>query len=1176
MTLRILPGLALVLAVASAHAQLPPDKAAASFKVADGLEFRLWASEPLFVNPTCIDVDHKGRVWVCESVNYRNKLRRFKKLTRPEGDRIVVLEDADGKGKATKATTFYQSPEILAPLGIAVAPYPDGKGVKVFVCQSPDILVFEDKDGDGKADGPPKKLLSGFGGFDHDHGVHSILIGPDRKLYFTVGDTGVHGLQSSDKKGRKWNNNSTDCRAGTVWKCELDGTKLELVAHNFRNNYECCVDSFGTVFLSDNDDDGNQQTRICHVIPGGNYGYHPRGKGQTHWHEEQPGVVPKILRTYFGSPTGICVYEGKLLPRKYRGALLHTDAGPRQVRAYRLKPKGASYAVEREEIVESKDNWFRPSDVCVGPDGSAYVADWYDPGVGGHGMGDIKKGRIYRLAPTGNKVKNPPVDLKTDKGVLAALASPNLATRAMAMAHIAGMKKEDALELLSGAIKQKEDPVLRGRALWQAARIYHDRRSPWFLENALFDDADPRFQILALRMAKDFLGFRDNLLVLLVGNFLGEEVAPSVRRECLIALRDVDPAEAKDAIYALMKKYDGKDRFYLAAIGIAVGTDPKRREVLLSDFSKHFTTWDAKVAGLVFELRPPGVLPLLEKRLADRKLSDAERASLVDAVAGNDDKKAGSVLLAALEDATPLVRQRILANLKLLLPGKWSGLKTGRKLKSAIGSLLKKPETRVAGLDLLAASGQFILVERAKEFAGPAETPEVRKAAIAAIAALPTSASISALARLAGDKDEAIAVAAVLGLGELGRQAGPKSPRSAEAVQELEGLLGGKPAMREAAVAALAASRPGSQRLLALHAEKKLPAGTVAAAGRLLRSSPYPDLRNKALIAMPAPGKMDPKKLPSIAELAARRGSAAKGRKLFEASAKSNLQCMKCHMAQGRGGQVGPDLSMIGKKASRENMIESILYPSKAVADQYATWNVTNKRGVTVQGLLVEDTPAAVVVRDTEGRDTRIAQKNVEKKEKSLKSLMPEDVAAHLSPEDLVDLVEYLLTLKQASLGVGQWRIVGPFDNGEGMAGLDKAFPPEKGIDLKAVYDGKHGKVKWDIVRPGTNGYVDLAAHYGGKGVNSVSYLAAEIESPTDQPAELVLGNDDGCKVWLDGKLVHTSRETRAATPEQARVKVKLKKGANRVLFKINNGNNPHGLYFRIASEQELKPGTVK
>ena len=226
MTRRFLPLLVVSLAYASgsdnrAAAQVPPDKAEATFKVVDGLQLTLWASEETaakprrrdpndpnsptvidstWANPTCMDVDHKGRVWVCESVNYRNKLHG-KKLNRPEGDRIVILEDTKGTGKADKATTFYQSPELYGPLGIAVAKDPVGPGYKVFVCQSPDILVFEDKEGDGKADGPPKKLLTGFGGFDHDHGVHGILIGPDMKLYFSVGDQGVAGPAIGRRQG---------------------------------------------------------------------------------------------------------------------------------------------------------------------------------------------------------------------------------------------------------------------------------------------------------------------------------------------------------------------------------------------------------------------------------------------------------------------------------------------------------------------------------------------------------------------------------------------------------------------------------------------------------------------------------------------------------------------------------------------------------------------------------------------------------------------------------------------------------------------------------------------------------------------------------------------------------------------------------------------------------------
>ncbi len=1168
----LLLGLCALLPFSPAGAKLPPDKALKAFKVVEGLEVQLWASEPLFVNPTCMDVDHKGRVWVCESVNYRNKLRGFRKFTRPEGDRIVVLEDTKGTGRADKATTFYQSPAILAPLGIAVAKDPVGPGYKVFVCQSPDVLVFTDSKGTGKADGPPKKLLTGFGGFDHDHGVHGILIGPDNKLYFTVGDTGVHGLQSSDKKGPVWRSNRINVQAGTTWRCNLDGTGLELIAHNFRNHYEPCVDSFGTVFVSDNDDDGQDETRICYVMPGGNYGYWPRNRGDTHWHEEQPGIVPKLLRTFRGSPTGICVYEGTLLPKKYQGQLLHTDASPRQLRCYHLSPKGAGYGIEREDMVDSSDNWFRPSDVCVAPDGSVLVADWYDPGVGGHGMGDIEHGRIYRVVPKGAKTTTPKVDLRTDKGLIEALASPALSVRAMAMARLQDMPAAQARAALEPALKQKENVWLRARALWQASRF-----APAATYEALLrDDPDARFRILALRILKDHKGVSPEALPLAVREKLLADPSAAVRREALLLMRDAEPKAARALILELAKKYDGKDRFYLAAVGIAVGHHNKeRREIVLADFEKSFPSWDDKVAGLIWELRPPRVLPVLAKYLADARVPADKRARIVDILATSDEKGAGAAVLGLLNGEQPAeVRERAIENLKLFLPGKWQTLKASSDFDRAVLPMLAKAETKPTGLALIGAAGKAELLPAVRKIASAKDEKElVRRAAIQALGKLPATGAAEALQALLTTELASLRYHAALALGEIVRNVeGPPRGAALKALQEVVRESKHELALRQSAVAGLAASRPGALWLLELRAKKNLPEALQDETGRLLRSSVYKDVQNKAMVAFPAPGKLNPTKLPPIAVLASRRGNATRGKKLMAESLKGNLACLKCHSVRGTGGHVGPDLSMIGKKASRENLFESILYPSKAIADQYLTWVVETRRGLSLSGLLVEDAPTHIILRDAEGRDTRVARKDVESRTKGEKSLMPEDLVAHMSATDLVDVVEYLIGLTTPALGLAYWHAVGPFDNGIGMEGLDRVYPPEKAIDLKATYPGKGGKVGWRTVRTGSGGYVDLQAYFAGRSTNIVSYLYREIDSPAEQDVTVLTGTDDGAKLWVNGALVFASRATRAAAPEQDSTRVKLKKGTNRLLLKINNGDGAHGFYFAILSEQELKP----
>jgi len=220
-------------------------------KVAEGLEATLFSSEPDVINPINIDVDHRGRVWVCESYNYRPAVNGRSELG--VGDRIVILEDKDGDGKADVSKVFYQGKEINAPLGIWVM------GNKAIVSQSPYVWLFTDTDGDDKAD-KKEILFKGIGGVQNDAGIHAFVFGPDGKFYFNYGNAGRQLVDGQDRPLLDKYERPIDFRQfkqGVVFRCDQDFTKVEILAENFRNGFEVAVDSYGTMWQSDQEEPGN-------------------------------------------------------------------------------------------------------------------------------------------------------------------------------------------------------------------------------------------------------------------------------------------------------------------------------------------------------------------------------------------------------------------------------------------------------------------------------------------------------------------------------------------------------------------------------------------------------------------------------------------------------------------------------------------------------------------------------------------------------------------------------------------------------------------------------------------------------------------------------------------------------------------------------------------------------
>jgi quinoprotein glucose dehydrogenase len=1074
----------------------------------EGLALEVWDDSELAAVPVAIDADERGRIWVAESPRLDRGVsdNRFKPYWllddlaaktvadrvayiekwaarggdtldwyNDTADRVRVVEDSDGDGRADRSRVVAEFGEIATGLGAGVL----ARAGDVFYTNIPDLWALRgasaDPDAavarpDDAAAPPPERLATGFGVRTSlsGHDLHGLALGPEGRIYFTIGD---RGYDIHTREGRHLFD-PLDTGRGAVFRIWPDGSDLEVFATGLRNPQKLAFDDFGNLFTGDNNGDGGDKARIVYIAHGGDSGWseayqtlegdYLRGpwNAERHWelqHPNQPAWILPPIGHVGNGPSGFGHYPGIGLPERYAGHFFLADyaytALDSGIWSFRAKPKGAGF--ELDDLHEFA--WgVLATDFAFGPDGRFTVSRFVQyPSAeqqlyaGRHELAAADP----RVAEAQRVMREGLVARPSDE-LVKWLGHADRRVRQQAQAELVRTRRAD---LLLAAARDASAPLFaRVHGLFGLSTLGAAAIEPLgFRDFGFADDADPRLLAVALRSAGDagcrwlagamipYLRHADLAVRAAAAEGLGALGVRAAIPALFEALRenaDTDVFLRHAAVYALSRIGD------LDAV-LARAGDPSA----------------AVRMGVLLVLRRAQ-----DARIA-RFLADPEPRVVAEAARAIHDLRIEAALpeLAALAGEAPLATESEDAQASLALHRRALDANVMLGGRESAARLARYAKTRAHPIEMRRAA-----LGALEEFTAPGPREPVN-GYFRAIPARDVAAIVPVLdaelpALLRGDlAAEAFRVAAhydrvplpdgelavnasrfwlagevrVASLRSLGQRAQPG--RLGPVVEAALGaaLRSFTPALRSEARDALVRLDPARAlaelRALDWRVGWRAPASERQRALATLTalSDPAVDEILAARLDELAAGALAPElaldlleiarardstalreriaryesSLPASDPLAAYRvalagGDPARGKAIFEGSG----DCMRCHRVGGHGGKVGPDLSGVGPRGA-EYLLESLVEPQAQLAPGYRSVSVTTQSGESYAGDLEEETLELLRIRSTRGLHE--VRRSEIRDQSGPSSAMP-PLGRSLPPRDLRDVIAFLAETK--------------------------------------------------------------------------------------------------------------------------------------------------------------------